>query len=87
VKVWEITGFTGEILENNSIAVSNMLINRCGENNDVVFTIESGYANIIPSSNLAMEDGVVVMNGKNFTAVARDWNFSVGRKGLWLTGM
>ncbi|MDR3273851.1 MAG: hypothetical protein LBS87_00750 [Puniceicoccales bacterium] len=80
VKIWEITGFTGEILGNSSIAMSNMLINRCGKNNDVIFTIESGCANITPSSNFAAGDGVVVVNGKNFTAVARDWNFFGGEK-------
>jgi hypothetical protein len=57
-----------------------MLINRCGENNNVVFALESGYANIIPLSNLAMEDGVAVMNGKFVAAVARDEHFFGGEK-------
>jgi hypothetical protein len=75
VKIWEITGTTGEIRENHSIVVSNMLVSRCENGGGTAFTIESGYANVIPSSKSACGDGVVTMNGDSFTAVAEDWTF------------
>jgi hypothetical protein len=73
VKIWEITGFTGENLENS-------FINRCGKNTDVIFTIESGYANITPSSNLAAGDGVVVVKGKISSLSSDIVIFSAGKK-------
>ncbi|MDR0680209.1 MAG: hypothetical protein LBF42_04260 [Puniceicoccales bacterium] len=75
VKTWEITGSTGEVRDGGLIAVSNMLINRCGEDNSVIFSIESPQANMMPSSNIAAGDGLVLLRGKNFVAVAKDWKF------------
>ena len=79
-KVWEITGSSGEIQKNGSIAVLDMLITRCGENTDTIFTIESGHANLILAANLATGDGAVAISGKNFTALARGWKFFGGEK-------
>ncbi|MDR1255358.1 MAG: hypothetical protein LBJ94_00285 [Puniceicoccales bacterium] len=79
-KVWEIAGLSGEIQEDGSIAVLNMLITRCGESSDAIFTIESAYANLIPAENLAMGDGVVAVSGKNFTALAKGWKFFGGER-------
>jgi hypothetical protein len=75
VKIWEITGTAGEIQESHSIAVSNMMVRRCGSGDGTIFTIESGHANVIPSSRSAYGAGTVTMNGGNFTAAAEDWTF------------
>ncbi|MDR0595659.1 MAG: hypothetical protein LBF94_03150 [Puniceicoccales bacterium] len=75
VKTWEITGSTGEVRDDGHIAVSNVLINRCGKDNSVIFFIESPQANVVPSSNIAAGDGLVLLRGKNFVAVAKNWKF------------
>ncbi|MDR2436155.1 MAG: hypothetical protein LBD33_02505 [Puniceicoccales bacterium] len=76
VKIWEITSLTGEIQGDDSIAVSNVSIGRCGENGGVVFTIESGHATVVPSSKYVRGGGVATVSGDNFAATASDWVFS-----------
>jgi hypothetical protein len=76
VKIWEITSLMGEIQGDDSIAVSNVLIGRCGQDGSVIFTIESGHAIVIPSSKYVRGKGVAIVSGNNFAATASDWFFS-----------
>jgi hypothetical protein len=78
VKVWEIAGSSGDIQRDSSILVSDMLINCCGADNDVTFTVESKLASVVPSSSSVIGSGEVVIGGKNFTAVADDWSLDGG---------
>lgn len=72
---YEIFGSSGEVVDDNSILISNMILNCFNADNQKNLSIISSYADVQRTHNSIQGNGVVFVDGINFTAVASDWKF------------